>query len=476
MSARILVIPYYSIDERESLWRAVMEWAERESTQPDVVVAVPPDGPSGIPAGLSVKRMGLGASFMAASEARTSAVEELVATVQPDWVILLEPTHDLTWTVCRAAVLSDVSSRIGFFCEGAIEPELLQQPAPIHSGSVREPSAAWSVRASDPPGTSLSVAERMGVVAESVPMKEVCRAADILARHSVPVLLLGETGTGKSLLARYLHQSGPRKHAALVEQNCAALPQHLVESVLFGHQKGAFTGATADRAGLFSEADRGTLFLDEIGDLPMDQQSKLLRVLEDGTVRPVGGTESFQVDVRIVAATNRDLERDIQEGTFREDLFHRLGFGILRVPPLRERPEDIPALARAFLKKFNPSLAAPRRLSDKALHWLSQQTWPGNVRELENIVGRAALFSESPEIQPGQLEPSSMGAGDAPDLDLERVLDTGFQMDDFMRSVRLQLMETALRRCHGNQSAAARLLGVSPQAVSQYVHARKDEP
>ncbi|WP_437730334.1 nitric oxide reductase transcriptional regulator NorR [Sorangium sp. So ce1335] len=226
----------------------------------------------------------------------------------------------------------------------------------------------------------------------SAAMRRVEREIEVLAPLSVPVLVTGETGVGKELVARALHERSPRAARALVVVNCAAIPAQLVESELFGHRKGAFTGATAARAGRFEAAHGGTIFLDEIGELPLAAQAQLLRALQEGEIQPVGEDRARRVDVRVIAATNRDLRREVAEGRFRADLFHRLWVYPICVPPLRERREDIPALCERFAAEIAAELGAARvDLTEPALRALAQGAWPGNVRELKNAVERAVL-------------------------------------------------------------------------------------
>jgi two-component system nitrogen regulation response regulator NtrX len=214
------------------------------------------------------------------------------------------------------------------------------------------------------------------------------------------VLVTGENGTGKELVARAIHRLSPRADEAFIEVNCAAIPTELIESALFGHMKGSFTGAVADRAGKFELADGGTLFLDEIGDMSLDAQAKVLRVLEEGVLTRVGGSKAIQVDVRVVAATNKDLEKAIEDGTFREDLFYRLNVVPIRVPPLRGRREDIPMLITHFTEKMaNREGAAPRPFSADAIDRLSSLSWPGNVRELRNTVERLVILCSGDEVR-----------------------------------------------------------------------------
>jgi DNA-binding NtrC family response regulator len=237
------------------------------------------------------------------------------------------------------------------------------------------------------------------VVTRSPAMQPVLRAAEKAAASDIPVLVEGESGTGKELIARAIHGSGARRAKPFVAVNCGALPENLVESILFGHERGAFTGATEKHTGKFVEADGGTLFLDEIGELPLAAQVKLLRALQEGEVEPVGGRKAMKVDVRIMSATNRDLIADVKAGRFREDLFYRLHVFPVSVPPLRKRPEDIAVLARYFLTRIAAEEGKrTRSFSGEALTRLATFPWPGNVRQLENTVFRAVVLADGDEI------------------------------------------------------------------------------
>jgi DNA-binding NtrC family response regulator len=290
------------------------------------------------------------------------------------------------------------------------------------------------------------------LVAESAGMRGVLAAARQVAATDATVLLLGESGTGKSQLARWIHYESKRSTGPFVEVHCAALPETLLEGELFGHEKGAFTGATQAKAGLLSAADRGTVFLDEIGEITPATQVKLLRFLQERRFVPLGSTAEKRVDARVVAATNRDLEAAVREGTFREDLFYRLDVFAIRVPALRERPEDVWPLAERFLASRG---VPPEKVTRDARQRLSAHRWPGNVRELENALERAIIVAGGGEIGPQHLALSAGGAHRAGRC--AELLGDGFELDDFER----ELIQAALERAGGNKTRAAQLLGVS---------------
>jgi transcriptional regulator with PAS, ATPase and Fis domain len=287
-------------------------------------------------------------------------------------------------------------------------------------------------------------------------MHRFVRMVDRVAGHTETVLITGETGTGKELIARSIHQSSNRRGRPWIDINCAALPENLVESELFGYEKGAFTGADVSKPGLFELAARGTLFLDEIGELQLHTQVKLLRVLDGYPFYRLGGHRKIKVDVRIVAATNQDLEAAVTAGRFRQDLFHRLGQFQLRVPPLRERPEDIVALAEHFLH-----LKAPRSsFAPDAVSALLSYSWPGNIRELRNLVARVAVQSTHPEIQPAQIEAAMSGSPTAQRQSASMPVGNLDSMEE-------QMIIRALERSGGHRGQAADQLGISRRTLSR---------
>jgi len=301
------------------------------------------------------------------------------------------------------------------------------------------------------------------IVGASGAMRESLELARKVAPHSATVLITGESGTGKELVARLIHRESPRARAPFVAVNCGAIPEALLESELFGHEKGAFTGATRDKAGLFEEADGGTLFLDEIGELPPALQVKLLRALQEGEVRRVGATTSTAVDVRVIAATNRDLHADVAAGRFRADLYYRINVVAIALPPLRERPEDVPELVRFFLERHATRMGLTARgISPAAMRALSAHSWPGNVRELEHAIERALVMTGGDVIEPSDL-PATVGlaspAGGGAAVD--ETLSVKRQTTELEKS----LIRRALAHTRGNRTRAARLLELSHRAL-----------
>lgn len=298
------------------------------------------------------------------------------------------------------------------------------------------------------------------MVGQSIPMKSVINLVERVAPTMATVLLQGESGTGKELIAHAIYSSSSRREGPLIRVNCAALPESLMESELFGHEKGAFTGAHARKAGRFELAEGGTLFLDEIGELSPGVQAKLLRVLQERTFERVGGVKTLKADVRIIAATNKELLTETKEGRFREDLYYRLSVFPINLPPLRERVEDIPFLVQHFLQKLSPT-GALKRFSDKVMERFMSYKWPGNVRELQNIVERMVIICPNQEIgiewvPPDLLKKEIRGETQQPfNLPPE-----GVSLEELEKS----LLEQALAQAEGNQTHASQLLGLSRHA------------
>jgi transcriptional regulator with GAF, ATPase, and Fis domain len=314
-----------------------------------------------------------------------------------------------------------------------------------------------------------------GIVGESEPLLKVLREVEQVAKSDATVLILGETGTGKEVIARAIHAASSRRDKALVKVNCPVIPATLIESEFFGHEKGAFTGATAKRDGRFALADGGSIFLDEIGELPLDLQVKLLRVLQEGEFEPVGSSHTRKVDVRVLAATNRDLRQAVQDGAFREDLYYRLNVFPIEVPPLRDRNGDIALLAAAFMKKLAQRMGrAVEPLSQECIRRLSEYSWPGNVRELQNVIERALISSRGGRLDPDRMLPESdqdklHRAAAAPENTGRRIR----TVEEFQRMERQNLilaLEAADWRVAG-ENGAARLLGMNSSTLNSRMKA-----
>ena len=304
------------------------------------------------------------------------------------------------------------------------------------------------------------------MIAKSGAMQEIINMAEKVARYDTTVLISGESGTGKELVARGIHLASSRANKSLITVNCGGIPENLLESEFFGHRKGAFTGADRDKNGLFKEADKGTIFLDEIGELPLSLQVKLLRVLQENEIRPVGATKTITVDVRVITATAKNLEEEVQAGRFREDLFYRLNVMAITLPPLREREEDIPPLIQHFIQRFNQTLE--KNLVDvapAAMSLLLRYRWPGNVRELENIIERAAVLCEADTIGPEHLPPN-FGTGGGAALDL--ALEGETSLKKAQKTLEKQMITRALEETGGNRTRAAKMLEIShPSLLSK---------
>lgn len=352
----------------------------------------------------------------------------------------------------------------------------------VHHG-VKKVNFPFELAADYTPGTAPVAEEEMIRLTQGLPpeapefeqivhrckaMKRVVFQARRLALHDVPVLIYGESGTGKELFARAIHFSGSRGKFPFVTVNCGAIPRDLFEAEFFGYVKGAFTGASRDHIGYMESANKGTLFLDEIGEMPLAVQVKLLRALQDGTFQRIGSSKTSSVSVRVIAATNRDLVKEIGVGNFRQDLFHRLAVGVLRIPPLRERSGDIDILIDNVLERVNRELAhqpawVHKKLSAGARNLLHQHTWPGNVRELVNTITRAAIWTAAATISSEDIRQALFpvsGAEAQAETVLNRSLDTGVDLQGLLGEIASHYLRRALVEAHGNKTLAAQKLGL----------------
>ncbi len=303
------------------------------------------------------------------------------------------------------------------------------------------------------------------IVAKSKEMHEIFETIKKISKYKTTVLITGESGTGKELVARAIHFNSPRADKPFVTINCGAIPENLLESELFGHRKGSFTGAVQSKRGLFEEADEGSIFLDEIGELPLQLQVKLMRVLQEGEIRRVGDTEPIMVDVRIIAATIKDLEREVEGGNFRDDLLYRLNVLNIRIPPLRERKEDIPLLIEHFIGKHNQTLSKRiEGIDPEAMELLLDCEWRGNVRELENVIERAMVLTDEER----RIQAKYFALSPGPESEGFRSLSLsgdGLSIKKGSRELEIELIKKALQRTKGNRTQAARLLEISCRAL-----------
>ncbi len=312
------------------------------------------------------------------------------------------------------------------------------------------------------------IIEDMGIIGKHPSLETALDRAALFAEHTSPILIQGETGTGKELIARLIHRLSGRPLDKFVTINCAALPETLAESILFGHKTGAFTGAVSDQDGKFVMANGGTLFLDEISELSSEVQSKMLRVLQDGVVEAIGASSGKKVDVQIIAATNKDLKEEVDEGRFREDIYYRIVVGLINLPPLRDRRSDIPLIALFGIDNINKRLKKPKRLSQGAIQKLMQHHWPGNVRNLLNLLERSSMVSRKEVIEVDDLifieyQPETYSLLHLPEPE------EGFNLDEFLNKTRSNLIHKALDLSDWNKSAAARRLGMTPQAIHNFL-------
>lgn len=312
-------------------------------------------------------------------------------------------------------------------------------------------------------GLKEQLENKQKIIGESKAIQNVISDALKVANSKASAIILGESGTGKELLAWLIHRYGLRKDKPMIVLNCAAFPETLLESELFGYEKGAFTGAVSRKRGKFELADKGTLFLDEIGEMSANMQAKLLRVLQEGLFYRVGGTNPISVDIRIISATNRDIKKEVDDGNFREDLFYRLNVVQLHLPPLRERKDDIPSLAHHFLNIFKLETGLPRlKISEKSIEKMMEYDWPGNIRELENAIERAVVMGNGKEILPEDL-PISGQKSSTPNIEI------GITLKEALDRFKAEFISKNLNNTGGNRTRAARIMGIQRTYLSRLI-------
>jgi DNA-binding NtrC family response regulator len=401
--------------------------------------------------------------------AGTTGIEVLkrIRQIQPNAMVLLTSAMASTSHVIEAM-------RMGAY-DFIAKEKLPYDLRPLVEGALRASDARRSTLASASTASAESLQET--IIGRSSAMQEVFKLIGRVSRSDAPVMITGESGCGKELVARAIHKFSPRVQKEFVAINVTAIPDNLLESELFGHEKGSFTGAVTQRMGRFEQCDGGTLFLDEIGDMPLNVQSKLLRVLQEGEFSRVGGNQTLKTDVRVLAATNRDLEAEVAAGNFREDLFYRLNVVRIHIPPLRERRDDVRQLAEFFLQRQSARKRGPQmRFSEDALAMLSVYDWPGNVRELENTIQRACALSNSDVLLPADIPLGNSGGRNTSVVShLTRMKDAlsmliqaaeGVEDMELMPWVQRELSRLALRHCQDDIERATRLLGTAPVSAS----------
>ena len=323
-------------------------------------------------------------------------------------------------------------------------------------------------------GEAPDTAEFADIITQSAEMETLKQKAAIIAKREMPVLITGETGTGKELFAKAIHASSDRKDKPMLTINCGAIPSDLIDSILFGHTKGAFTGANAAKEGYFSKANEGTLFLDEFGELPLDSQIRLLRVIQEGRITPVGTTNEISVDVRIIAATHKNLADEVANGRFREDLFYRIAVAVLHLPPLRNRTGDSEFVAKALLKQINASVNdenyVHKNFCESAIKFISKQSWNGNVRELQATIMRATLWQPLDKLTDKDLSSSLFSTAQQHDNIMEFDVRQGIDINNLIDKLKRHYVVNALKVCDGNLTKSSKLLGLkSYQTLDNWI-------
>lgn len=350
-----------------------------------------------------------------------------------------------------------------------IETPAYLNPAQARDASRKPPEKFASL---DRSSVAPSAALPGFIIGEHPLMQRINALITRVANTDATVLITGESGTGKEVVARAIHSLSQRVHRPFVPINCAAIPHELLESELFGHARGAFTGAHSARAGMFQLAEGGTIFLDEVGEIPITLQPKLLRVLQCGEVRPVGSDQTTAIDVRVIAATNKDLAKELQAGTFREDLFYRLQVIPIHLPPLRSRRSDVPLLLAHFLEKSNRKYAASAIISEEASVYLWEYDWPGNVRELENVVERLVVLCENGQIGLNDLPANIASFVSEKKLPQPTLINNDMDFRSALKQFEQRLIDEALRLANGNKAMAARMLKIKRTTLVAKLHSR----
>ncbi|MEP0357406.1 sigma-54 dependent transcriptional regulator [Paraglaciecola sp.] len=396
----------------------------------------------------------------------SAAMSSLISKLTPDHASKDITIQVSSGTPSMTAVSILLGKKYGFKFlqstreQGVIEPELpFDIAADFHL--LKEENKLSSFFIGEAPDT----AAFSDIITQSPEIKTLKQKAAIIAKRDVPVLITGETGTGKELFAKAIHNSSKRANKPLLILNCGAIPKDLIDTTLFGHVKGAFTGATTAKEGYFSQADGGTLFLDEFGELPLDSQVRLLRVIQQGTLTPVGSTNEQKVDVRIITATNKDLANEVIEGRFREDLFYRIAIGVLHLPALRYRSGDITHLAKALLEQINQEAKQEqeyvhKKFSVNAINFISKQPWAGNVRELQATILRATLWQAGDVLNEDDIAQSLISSTRKSENLMDRGLTQEFDINEVIGELTKSYVVKAMEHCHGNKSKAASLLGL----------------
>lgn len=430
------------------------------------------------PSGAQVRLASSGAEALAAIEEAEPDLAILdVRMPAPDGLSILQQLRERGSTLPVIIVTAQESSTITIEAMQYGAYDYIAKPFdPDAMLALIERALAYRQRtrraqAVDPKSKGKAKDPRDLLIGRSAVMQEVYKLIGRVANSDVTVLITGDSGTGKERVATAIHHASARRDGPFVPVNCAALPETLLESELFGHEKGAFTGAMTQRKGRFEQAAKGTIFLDEIGEMSPATQKKLLRVLQERTFERVGGNITIKADVRIIAATNRDLKQEVAENRFREDLYYRLNVINIHMPPLRDRKEDIPLLVEYFLSRQpkRPD-GSPPRLTEETMQWLLNYDWPGNVRQLENAIERAVVLSQGQLIEPEQLlmpGDEHTNQTDPLRMALLPLLNQGKGLEAILNHVRAQLIALALEQKEGDRDAAARLLAISEEQLDQ---------